>query len=86
MSTDQLRNSDGRFANGFAQTIDIAVRSGVDAHDRTVLDALTLDTDAPMALVEGGIAAVADTANQTHWPCLVRPEVVDCALGERVGG
>jgi len=83
MSTDQLRNSDGRFANGFAQTIDIAVRSGVDAHD---LDALEPYTDAPMALVEGGIAAVADTANQTHWPCLVRPEVVDCALGERVGG
>ena len=50
------------------------------------LDDLDQQTDAPMALVEGGIAAVADTANQTHWPCLVRPEVVDCALGERVGG
>ena len=38
MSRTQRRTADGRFANGFAQLIDIAVRSGADTHRRTFLD------------------------------------------------
>ena len=38
MSTDQLRNSDGRFANGFGRTADYIMRSGADRYQRILLD------------------------------------------------
>lgn len=38
MSRSQRRDSSGRFANRFARLIDTAVRSGGEAHQRTVLD------------------------------------------------
>lgn len=44
----------------------------------------TVPIDGPTALVEGDVAAVADTMAQEHWPVLIRAKLVDHANVGRV--